>query len=72
MADPMTLAATSGTITMMAGPKKAPGWCDEQGIKHSWVGGPTLTSNPGWATRYCENCGKRQRQSLAEQPWQDE
>lgn len=72
MSDAITLTAVSGTAVVGSGPKKAPGWCDEQGIKHSWGSGPTLTSNPGWATRYCENCGKRQRQSLAQQPWQDD
>lgn len=51
--------------------KKDPTFCERNNVKHSWEDGPTLTSNPGWATRRCVNCGKGQRQSLAEQPWLD-
>ena len=52
--------------------KKDPDFCEKNNIKHSWEDGPTLTSNPGWRTRYCVNCGKGQRQSLGEQPWLDD
>ena len=52
--------------------KPEAGFCDKHNVKHSWAPGPTLTSNPGWATRRCVNCGKGQRKSLAEQPWLDE
>lgn len=48
-----------------------PGFCKEHGLHHAWAPGPTLLSYPGIATRYCLNCGQRQKKSLAEQPWTD-
>lgn len=41
-------------------PPKPKGWCDKEGVEHSWKDGPTLTCNPPIPTRECANCGKRQ------------
>ena len=51
-----------------SGPKKEPGFCEKEGIEHSWVNGPTLTSNPPIPTRHCVNCGKQER--LTPGQWQ--
>jgi hypothetical protein len=50
-------------------PPKPKGWCDENGIAHSWEAGPTLTCNPPIPTRECLNCGKRQ--FFAPGHWED-
>lgn len=51
-------------------PPKSIGWCDEQGIEHSWKDGPTLTCDPPIHTRECSNCGKRQYKQPGE--WRDQ
>ena len=66
----MNPITTSAATEPLARPEED--YCEKHNIKHSWEPGPTLTSNPGWATRRCANCGKTQRQSLAEQPWLDD
>lgn len=64
--------STGDTVAVtVSAPRKEPGFCDAHGIAHAWVDGPTLMSYPGFATRKCENCGKSQRKSLGEQPWED-
>ena len=49
-------------------PKPA-GWCEENGVEHAWVSGPTLTCDPPILTRSCANCGKYQR--LEPSQWRD-
>lgn len=51
---------TTNTVTLNIGPKKSAGWCEANGIDHSWKSGPTLTCDPPILTRECVNCGKRQ------------
>lgn len=67
----MKLTSTTGATISGPRARHESGYCEKNNIKHSWEPGPTLTSNPGWATRRCANCGQGQRQSLAEQPWLD-
>lgn len=50
-------------------PPKPKGWCEEQGVAHSWKDGPSLTCNPPIHTRECVNCGKRQY--LEPSVWRD-
>lgn len=53
---------STSTVTLNIGPRKAAGWCEDNGIEHSWKAGPTLTVDPPIQTRECVNCGKRQYQ----------
>lgn len=50
-------------------PPKPPGWCEQQGVEHSWQTGATLTVDPPIETRFCVNCGKRQMKRPA--AWDD-
>ena len=52
-----------------SGPRKEAGFCDAHSIEHHYKAGPTLTCNPPIATRWCVNCGKRQR--LEPETWRD-
>lgn len=53
--------STTSTVKLnIHQPSKPKGWCDEQGIAHSWEMGPTMTVNPPIQTRQCTNCGQRQ------------
>lgn len=56
------MTASSSTVYYNAAPKPV-GWCDREGIEHSWEAGPTLTVDPPIHTRRCKNCGQEQRQS---------
>lgn len=52
---------STGTVKLnIPQPPKPKGWCEEQGIEHSWKSGPTLTCHPPIQTRECANCGHRQ------------
>lgn len=61
--------STTNTFTMSQ-PAKERGWCEREGIAHSWQDGPTLTVNPPIRTRSCVNCGKRQH--FAPGSWVDQ
>lgn len=50
----------TGNYVLFGKPPKEPGWCDQQGIEHSWEDGPTMTVSPPIHTRRCKNCGKSQ------------
>lgn len=60
--------STRSTV-YIKGPPKPLGWCEENGVEHSWEDGPTLTVNPPIHTRRCKNCGKRQH--LRPAAWED-
>jgi hypothetical protein len=41
-------------------PIKEAGYCEREGIEHSWEMTEVLTSNPPIPTRTCKNCGKKE------------